>query len=66
MISLLYDYTQLRQLADAAIAPPHAAGMPNTGSSQNALSDCCRFDLSQIGAHMHRRMIVRVSPVKHR
>jgi hypothetical protein len=40
----------LRQLADAAFAPPHAAEIPNTVSSNNALSDRKRFGLSQIGA----------------
>jgi hypothetical protein len=64
MISLLCDFTQMRQLTDAAIAPPHAAKMRNTDSSQNALSDCARIGLSRNGAHIVQRMIVRVAGAK--
>jgi hypothetical protein len=50
MISLLNDYNNCANLADAAFAPPHAAEIRNTVLSICALSDRNRFGLSGIGA----------------
>ncbi|WP_250528788.1 hypothetical protein [Caballeronia sp. ATUFL_F1_KS4A] len=60
MISLLNDYNNCANTVDAAIAPPHAAELPITVPSIDALSDRHRFCLSRIGAFHQERMIVRV------
>ncbi|WP_250501819.1 hypothetical protein [Caballeronia sp. AZ7_KS35] len=60
MISLLNDYNNCANTVDAAIAPPHAAELPITVPSIDALSDRHRFCLSRIGAFHQQRMIVRV------
>jgi len=61
MISLLNDYNNCANLADAAFAPPHAAEIPNTVLSIDALSDRESFGLNLFARFDVQRMIVRVA-----
>ncbi|WP_146150015.1 hypothetical protein [Caballeronia novacaledonica] len=60
MISLLDNFNNCANVTNAVFALPHAAEIPNTILSINALSDRNRFGLSRAAQLAHQRMIVRL------